>query len=266
MTIRRSFPTGTIDFVDPFLLFDHLGPIDLAPGAPGFPEHPHRGFETVTYLLEGEMEHRDSFGHHGALRPGDVQWMTAGSGLVHSEMPSAAMQRDGGGLHGFQIWVNLPRRDKMIAPHYQEFAADRIPRAEADGVTARVVAGRALGVEGAVETRTPILYVHFTLAPGAVVTQPVPRVQTAIAYVIAGQAQVAGSDGPAPEGSMIVFHRDADSVQLSNAGATPLDLLLLAGEPLDEPVARYGPFVMNNREEIVQAVDDYRAGKMGTIA
>lgn len=265
--IRRAFPTQRLDDIDPFLLFDEMGPLELAPGQNlGFPDHPHRGFETVTYLLEGKFEHRDSFGNRGVLEPGDVQWMTAGSGLVHSEMPGKELVRLGGRLHGFQIWVNLPRTDKMKPPHYQELKSSAIPSVEADGVRARVIAGTALGQKGAVETHTPIQYVHFTLAPGATVSHEAPRTQNTIAYVISGEATFEGRPDPAGEGSLAVFAHDGEQIRVTNRAASRLELLLLGGEPLGEPVARYGPFVMNTKEEIFQAVDDFRNGKMGTIA
>lgn len=267
--IRRAFPTGRVDHVDPFLLFDHMGPLEFKPGeAKGFPEHPHRGFETVTYLLEGVMEHRDSFGHHGVLEPGDVQWMTAGSGLVHSEMPGADLVRNGGRLQGFQIWVNLPRRDKMTPPRYQEKKAASIPlAANQDGsVRARVIAGEALGVKGAVETHTPILYVHYTLAPGASVEQAIPAGQNAIVYVIRGAVELNQPAELAPEGRVVTFGNDGDRVRIANPSQVPADVLVLAGEPLNEPVARYGPFVMNTKEELTRAFEDYREGKMGNLA
>jgi redox-sensitive bicupin YhaK (pirin superfamily) len=266
VTVRRTFPTARFDHVDPFLLLDHLGPWEISPGkASGFPDHPHRGFETVTYVLEGEMEHKDSFGHHGSIGAGDVQWMTAGSGLVHSEMPGAGLLRTGGRLHGFQIWVNLPKRDKMIAPHYQELKAAQIPSVERAGVTARVIAGSAFGTHGAVETRTPITYLHLTLAPGASYTHSASRIQNVLVYVMGGEATIANHDRPVKEGHAALFAHDGDEIQLANPGESPLDVLLLTGEPLNEPVARYGPFVMNTREEVYKAFDDYRKGKMGTI-
>lgn len=264
VVIHRAFPTHSTGEIDPFLLFDHLGPIDLAPKeARGFPDHPHRGFETVTYLLNGEFEHRDSFGNHGLLGPGDVQWMTAGSGLVHSETPSRNLYENGGRLQGFQIWVNLPRKDKMKAPHYQEISHDKIPVAQAEGVECRIVAGQALGVQGAVQTHTPIQYLHFTLQAGAEVIQPAPATQNAMLYVIEGTGETLGTQ--VPRFHMAVFSPDGDAVQFRNPSAEPMQALLLTGEPLHEPVARYGPFVMNTREELQQAFDDYRAGRMGTL-
>jgi redox-sensitive bicupin YhaK (pirin superfamily) len=266
VTIRRAFPTPRLEDVDPFLLFDHMGPWTLRPGeGTGFPDHPHRGFETVTYLLQGEMEHRDSFGNRGRLGPGDVQWMTAGSGLVHSEMPGAELVRQGGLLEGFQIWVNLPKSAKMTPPHYQELSAKAIPVASADGVQVRVIAGEALGTKGAIQTTTPIEYLHFTLEPGAAHTQPIPRSHNAVAYVIRGQAAFEGRPENVREGTLAVFGHDGDAVRFSNPGAEPVEILLVAGEPIGEPVARYGPFVMNTREELLQAFEDFRSGKMGEI-
>ena len=268
VTIRRAFPNNRLDDVDPFLLFDEMGPWDIAPGeAKGFPEHPHRGFETVTYLLEGQMEHRDSFGNHGKLEACDIQWMTAGSGLVHSEMPGAELSRNGGRLHGFQIWVNLPKASKMEAPRYQELKAALVPKTErADGkVKVRVVAGEALGLKGAVETHIPITYVHATVQPGASYEQYLPSEQNAVAYVINGEASFEGLSEKAAEGKLVVFGRDGDEVRITNSGGTPLDILVLGGKPIGEPVARYGPFVMNTKEEIYEAVEDFRNGKMGVI-
>lgn len=267
--IHRAFPIPQMEDIDPFLLLDHMGPIDYRPGDnTGFPDHPHRGFETVTYLLEGQMEHRDSFGNHGSLNPGDVQWMTAGSGLVHSEMPGSDLIRRGGRLEGFQLWVNLPRRDKMTAPHYQELKAAQIPQAaSASGdVQVKVIAGESLGVRGAIESRTPILYLHLTLAPGARFTQPVPKTFNAFAYVVRGQAQFGDASPAQGEKRLVVFSHDGDAVSVANPGRTPAGILLIGGEPIGEPVARHGPFVMNTRQELVEAFEDYRSGKMGRIA
>ncbi len=262
--LRRAFPGNAMMDLDPFLLLDQMGPMDSAPGkARGFPPHPHRGFETVTYLLSGEMQHRDSWGNHGLLRPGDVQWMTAGSGLVHSEMPSETFVREGGRLHGFQLWINLPRRDKMIPPRYQDTPAARIPVAEGEGVSVKVIAGESLGTRGVIETLIPILYLHATLAPGASFTQPAPKTANAFAFVIGGEGLFAGTK--AARYQVAVFDRGGDAVEVTNTGNEPLSFLLIAGEPIGEPVARYGPFVMNSREEIVQAADDFRSGRMGTL-
>ncbi|MSQ26434.1 MAG: pirin family protein [Dehalococcoidia bacterium] len=270
--VHRPFPTAGLADADPFLLLDEMGPMDLAPGeAKGAPDHPHRGFETVTYILEGAFQHEDSAGHAGALNPGDVQWMTAGAGVIHSEMPSDRIRERGGRIHGFQLWVNLPRRDKMIAPCYQDMPAAKIPEAATpDGtVRVRVIAGEALGHRAVIDTRTPITYLHFTLAPGASVVQPLPPDQRAFAYVFAG-AGFAGRDStPIARGQMALFASDGASISLRADVASverPLQALVIAGVPLGEPVARYGPFVMNTKEEIAQAVRDYQGGRMGHIA
>ncbi|WP_175948644.1 pirin family protein [Burkholderia pyrrocinia] len=265
--VHRPFPTRLLMDFDPFLLLDEMGPVDYAPGeAVGAPDHPHRGFETVTYALDGRFCHRDSSGHAGTLGPGDVQWMTAGAGVVHSEMPDPVFAQAGGRSHGFQLWVNLPRRDKLIAPRYQEIPADRIPSATSpDGrARVRVIAGEAFGVRAAIETRTPILYQHFTLEPGATVAQPVPAGYRVFAYPIDGTG-LYGPDRQAVDARhMIVYGDDGDTVTFA-AGDTPLDLLLIGGVPLNEPIVRYGPFVMNTEEEIRQAVVDYQTGRMGRI-
>lgn len=262
--VRRPFPSARLADADPFLLLDHLGPVDWAPGeALGAPDHPHRGFETVTYLLEGRMQHEDSTGRRGQLGPGDVQWMTAGAGVVHSEEPEAEFRRTGGRLEGFQVWVNLPRKDKRMAPRYQEIPRDRLPVAERDGVRVRVIAGEALGVRAVIDTRTPIHFLHFTLAPGASHAQPVPEDFSALAYVVRGEGRFGDGQG-AREGQLAVFGEGGEAA-FENTGEGDLDVLLLAGRPLREPVVRYGPFVMNTADEIREALADYQAGRLGAI-
>ena len=266
--VHRPFPTPTLDSVDPFLLLDEMGPSDLAPdAAKGAPDHPHRGFETVTYMLSGRMEHRDSRGNHGRLGPGDVQWMTAGSGVVHSEMPEAAFLRDGGRMHGFQLWVNLPRRDKMTPPRYQEIPADRIPVAqdEEKSVTVRVLAGEALGQTAVIETRTPILYWDAALSPGAVFTPFVPAAFNVFAYVVDGRGTVGAERREARPHELCLFGNAGEEIRLEAAKDSPLRALIIGGAPLDEPVARYGPFVMNTRQELVEAFEDYQSGRLGEI-
>jgi redox-sensitive bicupin YhaK (pirin superfamily) len=268
--VRRPFPTSSFSVFDPFLLLDEMGPMQLGPGeAKGAPDHPHRGFETVTYLLSGDMEHKDSRGHAGRLTPGDVQWMTAGAGVVHSEMPAREFLRDGGRMHGFQLWVNLPKRDKMIKPRYQEIPNSQIPKAtSADGlVSVSVIAGEAMGRKAVIETRTPIIYLHYRIAPGGAVTQPVPDAYNSFAYIVEGEG-LFGADGEsAGDGQMVMFSQDGDEVRIENPAdaKTTLEVLLIAGVPLNEPVARYGPFVMNTPAEIHQAIEDYRLGRMGAI-
>jgi redox-sensitive bicupin YhaK (pirin superfamily) len=263
--VRRPFPTATLDHIDPFLLLDHLGPVEWAPNeAIGAPAHPHRGFETVSYILAGAVEHRDSAGHHGKLGPGDVQWMTAGAGVIHSELPDPAFKRSGGVMHGFQIWVNLPAREKMMAPRYQEVPAAEIPigRTADRKVEVKVIAGEALGVQAKIATVTPIIYQHWTIAPGGSVVADVPAGFRGMVYVFAGALEVGGK--PIREGQL---------ARLSDAGETiafalgpdaeqRAQLLLLAGVPLDEPVARHGPFVMNTREQLVEAFSDYQNGRL----
>lgn len=261
--VRRPVPTVGVEQLDPFLLVDEMGPITYGPGeAVGAPDHPHRGFETVTYILQGEAQHEDSAGHRGTLGPGDVQWMTAGGGVVHSEEPSDAMKRDGGTMHGFQLWVNLPRRDKLMAPRYQELKAAQLPKAtSADGLAkVTVIAGEALGASARIETRTPIIYQHWVLEPGARVVQPIDAAMQGFAYVFKGAAVVAGRE--VKDGQLAVFS-SGDSIEL--AATERAELLLLAGQPLNEPLARYGPFVMNTEDELVQAVRDYQAGRLGQI-
>jgi hypothetical protein len=268
--VHRSFPTHFLPDVDPFMLLDEMGPMELAAGeAKGAPDHPHRGFETVTYLLDGRFEHKDSHGHSGKLGPGDVQWMTAGSGVIHSEMPEKEFAQTGGRLHGFQLWVNLPRRDKMIKPHYQDIPSAKIPVAESSDsrVKVRVIAGEALGKHAVIDTRTPIMYLHFTLQPGAKFAQPVAQDFNALAYVVGGGGLFGADEKRAQREQVVLFANDGNEILLKvpDNASSPLDVLLIAGAPLNEPVARYGPFVMNTKEEIYQALDDFRTGKMGKI-
>lgn len=261
--VRRPFPIMKIDHVDPFLLIDEMGPMDK-PFA-GAPDHPHRGFETVTYILEGEGAHEDSAGHRGVIGPGDVQWMTAGSGVIHSEMPSERMQREGGRMHGFQIWVNLPARDKMMAPRYQEIPSAKIPSATSrDGfATVRVIAGEALGANAVIETRTPILYHHWNVSKGASVDQALDPNWNVMAYVWKGAVLLGDDRREVKDGELAILTAgDRLHIEGTDAGA---EFLLLGGQPLREPVARYGPFVMNTRAEIMQAVEDFQSGRFGSI-
>jgi hypothetical protein len=266
--VRRPVPTHGTTHLDPFLLIDEMGPADYGPGeAAGAPDHPHRGFETVTYMLEGEFEHEDSAGHRGSLRPGDVQWMTAGGGIIHSEMPSKEIRERGGRVHGFQIWINLPARLKMTTPRYQEVPAAKIPTAEsADGrAKVRVIAGEALGVRAVIDTHVPIVYQDWTLEPGADVSIDVAGAQRALVYVFGGSAIVGDGEGAREvKDGQLALLTGGDVVRLRGAGERAR-MLLLAGVPCAEPIARYGPFVMNTQQEIAQAVRDYQSGRMGEI-
>jgi redox-sensitive bicupin YhaK (pirin superfamily) len=261
--VRRPLPTSGLPLADPFLLLDEMGPAEYAPGeAIGAPDHPHRGFETVTYMLDGEFEHEDSAGHKGAIRAGDVQWMTAGAGIVHSEMPAKRIRDDGGRVHGFQIWINLPARLKMTRPRYQEVPASRIPEAATEDGKAkvRVIAGEALGVKAVIDTHTPIVYQDWTLSAGADVTTGLPADHRGMVYVFGGSARV--GDTEVKDGQLAVLDA-GDAVRLR--AAENARLLLIGGVPLNETVARYGPFVMNTEREIYDAVRDYQSGKMGQI-
>ncbi|HVY26042.1 MAG TPA: pirin family protein [Polyangiaceae bacterium] len=264
--VRRPLPAPGLVALDPFLLIDEMGPIEYAPGqAVGAPDHPHRGFETVTYVLEGEVMHEDSAGHRGTIKPGGVQWMTAGGGIIHSETPSAAVMEQGGRAHGFQIWVNLPARLKMTRPRYQELAAEQIPSAQSpDGLaTIKVIAGEAFGVRAAIATHTPIVYQDITLKPGADVTLGLDAAQRGLVYVFQGGALVGDAGQLVNDGQLAVLG-PGNAVRL-RAAAEGGRMLLLAGVPLNEPVARYGPFVMNTQSELMQAFQDYQSGRMGEI-
>jgi hypothetical protein len=258
--LKRSIATPTLDHLDPFFLFDHFGSENPDDYLAGFPMHPHRGIETVTYMLDGDVSHRDSLGNSGTIGPGDVQWMTAGRGIMHEEMPHAGPKR----LDGFQIWVNLPRTLKMTAPRYQDVPSASIPEvALAGGGTARVIAGAVNGVSGAVrEIHADPTYLDVALAPGQSFEQPVPTGHTGLLYVFRGEVTVGGA-GPGrgtPIGSpRLAILGDGEVVRV-HAGAVPARFLLLSAQPLHEPAVRYGPFVMNTKEEIAQALHELRNG------
>lgn len=265
--VHRPFPVQGVLQVDPFLLIDELGPVQYAPGeAIGAPDHPHRGFETVTYMIDGEFQHADSAGHRGELYPGDVQWMTAGAGVVHAEMPSDRMMREGGRQHGFQIWINLPKSDKFVRPRYQDVRAAQIPvwRSQDGLARARVIAGEAQGVRGAAQTRIPIGFVHYHVEPGARIEHAAEDGQTAIVYLMSGEARF-GGDRVYAARAAIVFDRRGDVIPIENAGNEPLEFLMLTGKPIEEPMVRYGPFVMNTVDELETAFADFQSGKMGAI-
>ncbi len=253
--LRRSIAPRVSNLYDPFLLFDHFAFNDPKEGPiAGFPMHPHRGIETVTYMLEGSVRHRDSLGNTGVIGAGDVQWMTSGRGIMHEEMPRRGSS---GSIYGFQLWVNLPAALKMGSPRYQEVSAESIPAVEQDGARVRVVAGEALGAHGPVtEIAASPLYMDVALAPGAEFVQALPEGHTALAYVFEGQGEFGGT---LVSSVRLVVFNDGESVQAA-AGESGLRFMLFAGAPFREPIAPYGPFVMNTREEIQQALDDLRNG------
>jgi quercetin 2,3-dioxygenase len=262
--VRRPVPTAGLDLVDPFLLIDELGPITYGPGeAVGAPDHPHRGFETVSYILEGAVEHEDSAGHRGVINAGDVQWMTAGGGIIHSEEPTKELLDNGGRVHGFQIWVNLPRKLKLTQPRYQDVPAAAIPEAKtADGLArGKIIAGSALGVNAVIETHTPIVFQDWQLEPSADVTVEISADQQVLAYVFDGAITIEGRE--VRDGQMAILG-EGDAVRLQGASERGR-LLLLAGVPHREPVARYGPFVMTTESELIEAFHDYQTGRMGEI-
>ena len=269
--VYRPFPTRTLDHLDPFLLLDELEPKVYEPGErKGAPDHPHRGFETVSYILAGETEHRDSMGHGGVIRAGGVQWMTAGDGIIHSEMPGPTMVREGGLSHGFQLWVNLPRELKRTAPRYQSLEPGGLTTVEGDGWKAGIIAGSTLGAEGPARTHTPINYVHLTLEPGSEAELDIPADHNIGVYAFASHGSVGEPAVPLAQAQFAILTPGEGDLLVRGPRPTthdvqPLEVLVLSGRPLHEPIARYGPFVMNTREELVEAVEDYNAGRFGTI-
>ncbi|WP_130620781.1 pirin family protein [Dyella amyloliquefaciens] len=254
--LKRVIGQPGLDMLDPFLLLDEFRSDQAGDYIAGFPEHPHRGFETVTYMLAGHMKHHDNHGNSGDLVPGSVQWMTAGRGILHSEMP----EQEDGLMWGFQLWVNLPAKDKMIAPRYQDIGPERIPVARpAEGVEVKVIAGEFAGATGPVaEIVTQPIYLDIAVQPGASVTIPLPEGHAGFAYVFDGKdAEVAGE--PVARSELAVLSRSGDLRIAARDTATRV--LLVAGHPLNEAVTRYGPFVMNTPAEIHQAIADFRAGK-----
>ena len=244
--------------LDPFLMLDAFGTENPGDYIGGFPDHPHRGFETITYMLAGRMRHRDSAGNEGLLEPGGVQWMTAGRGVIHSEMPEQAEGR----MEGFQLWLNLPARDKLREPWYRDIPSAQIPEARGDGALARVIAGRALGVDGAMQREhTEPIYLDVDLAPGALLSQPLPATHNAFVYVYRGALSIAGTEVPTQRMAILKNGAGFDGTVLT-AGAAGAKAILVAGRPLNEPIAQYGPFVMNTNEEIFQAVEDFRRGAL----
>ncbi len=264
--VRRPFPSVGLEQVDPFLMLDEVGPVRYGPGeAIGAPDHPHRGFETVSYIVAGEKLHEDSTGATQLIEAGDVQWMTAGSGIVHSELPGPGILRSGGLVHGFQIWVNLPAARKQASPGYQYLASRDIPRARGPGgADVVVIAGEAFGVQAVIGTHTPVWLQDWRLASGGAEEITLPPQFNAMAYVFEGTLSFGAESVSVTRGDLALFS-PGDGIRVAASSDVSGRFLLLAGEPIGEPLARYGPFVMNTREELLTAFDDYQAGRMGRI-
>jgi redox-sensitive bicupin YhaK (pirin superfamily) len=265
--VRRAFAGVDQRHLDPFIHMDQMGEVDYAPYEPkGTDWHPHRGFETVTYIIDGTFEHQDSHGGGGVITNGATQWMTAGSGILHIETPPEELVVAGGVFHGVQLWVNLPSTDKMTAPRYQNLEADEsaLLSSPDGGALVRLIAGEIAGHVGPGGTHTPIALAHATIATGARLDLPWNPGFNALAYVLAGAGTVGTERRPVTTGQLIVFGA-GDSFIVDGTGREPMEVLLLGGQPIREPVAQYGPFVMNTRAELVQAVDDFNAGRLGTI-
>lgn len=254
VSLLRVIGTPSLDFIDPFLMLDEFKNEDPGAYIGGFPDHPHRGFETVSYMKQGCMRHRDSAGNEGVIKDGGVQWMTAGRGIIHSEMP----EQSEGMLWGYQLWVNLPASDKMTAPRYQDIQAEGIPEAEADGVAVRVLAGQWNGTEGASQTLWPVGYLDVRLEPGAIFRHAIPAGDNALAFIYQGSAMSGARQ--AGQHQLGILSRDAEEVEIT-AGEDGCGMLFFWGTPIGEPVAKMGPFVMNTREELHQAMDDFRRGR-----
>ena len=270
--VRRAFAGIDLRALDPFIHMDQMGEVDYAPGEPkGTAWHPHRGFETVTYIIDGTFRHQDSNGGGGLITNGDTQWMTAGGGILHIEEPPEELVMSGGLFHGFQLWVNLPGRLKMAPPRYQDIRAGQVSLLTSPdgGVLIRVIAGEIDGHQGPGVTHTPITLLHATVEPGAQLRLPWRADFNALAYVLAGSGTVGADRRPVRTGQLAVFGPGDvltfGAQQRMDGPSEKLDVLVLGGQPIREPVAAYGPFVMNTRAELVQAFEDYQAGRLGTI-
>jgi redox-sensitive bicupin YhaK (pirin superfamily) len=253
--------------LDPFIHMDQMGEVDYAPGEPkGTDWHPHRGFETVTYMIDGTFQHQDSHGGGGVITNGATQWMTAGGGILHIETPPEALVISGGLFHGLQLWVNLPSKDKMVAPRYQSLEGEQVKLLSSPdgGALARIIAGDIGGVQGPGATYTPITVAHATIEPTARLVVPWRADFNALAYVLAGAGTVGEERRPIRMGQLAVFG-PGDTLVFEGAQGQSADVLLLGGQPIREPVAAYGPFVMNTRDELAQTIEDYNAGRLGTI-
>jgi len=270
--VRRAFAGVDSRHLDPFIHMDQMGEVEYAPGEPkGTPWHPHRGFETVTYMIDGTFQHQDSIGGGGLITNGDTQWMTAGGGILHIERPPEELVASGGLFHGIQLWVNLPRADKMIAPRYQDIGAGHVALLSSTdgGALVRLIAGDIGGHAGPGSTHSPITLAHATVSPGAAMTLPWRSDFNSLVYVLAGKGTVGVDRRPVRTGQLAVFG-DGDSVTVvadtaQDSSSPSLEVLLLGGRPIREPVYAYGPFVMNTKDEVAQAFEDYQAGRLGTV-
>ncbi|HEX4906400.1 MAG TPA: pirin family protein [Acidimicrobiales bacterium] len=265
--VRRTFAGVPTAELDPFIMMDEMGAVDYAPYEPrGTDWHPHRGFETVTYIIDGTFQHQDSHGGGGVITNGAAQWMTAGGGILHIETPPEELVVSGGLFHGLQLWVNLPAKDKMTAPRYQNLEADHVVLLSSPdgGALVRLIAGDLGGHRGPGSTYTPITVAHATLAPGARLALPWNPAFNALTYVLSGAGSVGAARAPITAGNLVVLGA-GDSVSYANDGTEPLELFVLGGQPIREPVAQYGPFVMNTRQQLQQAIDDFNAGKLGSV-
>jgi redox-sensitive bicupin YhaK (pirin superfamily) len=270
--VRRAFAGVDRSALDPFIHMDQMGEVEYAPGEPkGTPWHPHRGFETVTYMIDGTFRHQDSIGGGGLITNGDTQWMTAGGGILHIEAPPEELVASGGLFHGIQLWVNLPKAAKMIPPRYQDIGRSNVVLLSSPdgGALLRVIAGEVAGHAGPGSTHSPMAMVHATVAPGARVEIPWSREFNALVYVLGGNATVGGAGHAAHTGQLAVFGQ-GDSVTIGadamqDTRTPSVDVLILGGRPIGEPVYAYGPFVMNTKEEVAQAFEDYQAGRLGTV-
>jgi quercetin 2,3-dioxygenase len=270
--VRRAFAGVPLEVLDPFIHLDEMGAVDYGPGEPrGTDWHPHRGFETVTYMLDGTFQHQDSHGGGGLITDGATQWMTAGRGILHIETPPEALVRSGGLFHGLQLWVNLPSADKMVAPRYQSLAGQQATLLSSGdgGALVRLIAGEVAGHSGPGATHTPITFLHATVAPGARLRLPWRPGFNALAYVLSGSGSAGSVGRPVTGGELVVFG-EGDHLVLRAAdrqgGSTPgLEVVVLGGRPIREPLAWYGPFVMNTRDEVLRALEDYQAGRLGVV-
>ena len=264
--VKRAFPVPEMREFDPFLLFDHFGPINYEPGgATGVPAHPHCGFEAITYLLGGEVEHKDSWGGQAAIETGDIQWMTTGSGLIHSELVTEKFKKSGGIIQGLQIWVNLPKKDKQVKPWYQHIKKDDIPVIkESSGVEIKVLVGKVKETKSLVQTYSPVSIFDVQFSNSDQINLEISKNQIAMVYVIDGELQFVEENKIAAKGQMIYYDQSADEINLTSI-STEGSYLVLAGEPLNEPVVRHGPFVTNTEGEMKQAMLDYQNGKMGEL-